>query len=388
MKRRTLLGASAAFLAGKPKRDSAFLFVARSSATGPGVPPPPTLRGTVHHIPASGSDQTGMIQNTINAAAFDDTVSFASGTHVVGGQMTLRSGQLYIGDTMQFSGVPRSVISCNNAGSFLIKDSSNITMYGLQWVRSNNLILGAWSAGSTSNITITNCIFDNQDFVGGPDMMDWGGVRGLTIQWCSFLNGAGTSNNGFGASCSNILVTRCRFDHCREAIGWAVGNTPDPGANSHLYVTSSLFTNNQRIPIEMAPDSGRNNADDLKVTDCWIAGWSAPVGAGLCVSIVAGGNLEIARCYMDPRGSSRGGTTCLEFDVPVGKAVNIHDNNFQNSASAAIGGNYTQGPMNLITNNNFWHCASDTDVNSQSVITGSTHNNIGVPPQPVSGAGP
>jgi len=74
--------------------------------------------------------------------------------------------------------------------------------------------------------------------------------------------------------------------------------------------------------------------------------------------------------------------------VPVGKAVNIHDNNFQNSASAAIGGNYTQGPMNLITNNNFWHCASDTDVNSQSVITGSTHNNIGVPPQPVSGAGP
>lgn len=391
MKRRTLLGASAAFLVGKLKRDSAFPIVARSSVTGPDVPPPPALQGTVHRIPASGSDQTTTIQNTIDAAASGDTIYFDSGTHDVAGQITLKSGQLYLGDTMQFSGVPRTVMRCNNAGFFLIQNASNIAMYGLQWMRSANGIFGNWSKSSTRNITITNCIFDNQDFAGGPDMMVWGGVRGLTVQWCSLLNGAGTSNNGQGAACSNLLVTRCRFDRCREAIGWAVGNLGDPvGSNTRLHVTFCVFTANKRTPVEMAPYNGRDNADDIKVNDCWIAGWDPPGTGGLCISIVAGGNLEIARCYIDPTGAGAPGgrNSGLEFDMPSRKAANIHDNNFQNCGSTAIADNYRAGAMNLITNNNFWQCASDTDVNPQSIITGSTHNNVGVPPQPSSGAGP
>jgi hypothetical protein len=390
VKRRTLLAASAAFLAGKLKRDSAFLLVARSSATGRGVPPPPALQGTAHRIPASGSDQTTTIQNTINAAASGDTIYFDSGTHHVGGQITLKSGQLYIGDTMQFSRVPRTVMKCNNAGFFLIQNASNIAMYGLQWMRSTNGIFGNWSKSSTRNITITNCIFDNQDFAGGPDMMVWGGVRSLTIQWSSLLNGAGTSNNGQGAACSNLLVTRCRFDHCREAIGWAVGNSNDPvGSNTNLYVTFCVFTTNKRIAVEMAPYNGRDNADDIKVNDCWIAGWDAS-GTGVCISIVAGANLEIARCYINPTdaGASGGLYSGLEFDMPSTKAANIHDNNFQNCGGTAIADNYRAGAMNLITNNNFWQCGSDTDVNPQSTIRGSTHNNVGVPPQPASGAGP
>src|SRR6516164_5421459 len=73
-----------------------------SHAHTPTLPPPPSLRGNVVHIPTSGSDQTFALQSAINSAGPGDTIFFDQGGHIVCGGITYKAGQLYIGPSIRF----------------------------------------------------------------------------------------------------------------------------------------------------------------------------------------------------------------------------------------------------------------------------------------------
>jgi hypothetical protein len=349
------------------------------------------LQGTVHHIAASGSDQTTTIQNTINSAASGDTIYFDSGTHVMNGSITLVSNLLYIGPTVTFNGQARAVLQSPDRGTFpgtanwTITSGSNITIYGLQFNAGQFFIDGC------TNFNMTNCIIDIQRGVDGADVMDFGGVSHAVIQWNTFKNAAGINNTGAGGSCDNLTWTRNRHLSCREPI------TLTPDANSASNV-NNVFTFNYcldttRCAIEIQSDvGGLAFMHGWKINDNYIDGINA-VSSDFKqgISVVSCNGAEIARNYISLNDTTTSNFGGIEFNCTPSGNGSVHDNYIDGHNTPntfGIYGGYTTSDQTLINNNNVMRCATQWySAGGGGVFTNFTSVDRGKPPIFACGAG-
>lgn len=375
LRRHVLLGAGAAVAWGRGIR----LGLAYSPTLS--LPSPPPLQGTIHHIAPIGNSQTSAIQAVIDAASLGDTIYFDSGTHIINGTLTPKSGHLYIGPTAQFADQGRAVLQFSNTGSFQADNVGlhNVAFYGLSLLRTT-----PWIFNGSTRITWTNCFFDNQDYAGAPDFIDMSKDTNNTIQWCTFQSGAGLNNDGFGNKSTNLTITRNRFLNCREAIGTLDNNS------RNMSITFNYISGTARMAIECTGDGRRG----MLIADNYIENFASNAGE-IGISLVGSGGGEIARNYI---AGGPGQGYGIETDATGGDWIYCHDNYIdqvnQTAPSpwaSAIIGPYTNGPDRYIDNNIIGpsqtiDCAAPSC--GKVTVSGTAHVNRGKPSQPASGAGP
>jgi len=343
-----------------------------------GVPPPPPLQGTIHHVPASSRDQTSLVQNTINAAVPGDTIFFDSGMHVIYGTIIPRRNLLYIGPTVQFNGQARAVLQFSDGNHVQFQAGvNNCTIYGLTFLRTEIDFVNC------SAITFTNNIFDGHGGARFPNttLHFFPGGFNIRTQWNTFLN---MPNGGaiWTYNPNNMTVTHNYFKNIMQSI--SITNE-GAGGNNNI-ITFNYIGSTKRFSIEVAESSLA-----APPSTGWLINDNYAVGKP-GISIVAAGTPEIARNFIDRtvNGADFGG---IEFQCRG--TGHIHDNYVRLDASATglvagIYGSYDATDTSLVQNNNLFNC--DTNVPAYSgglaVVSGTTHNDLGMPPIPMSGAGP
>jgi len=360
-------------------------------------PGPLALQGAVHHIAPPSS--AASIQAVINAAASGDTIFFDPGTFNIAGGITLKSNLLYIGNTQEFNGQARAILS----GGSIIGDVTNATIYGLTFASSPITI------NSATNFNITNC-FLNGLAGDHTSQLSPNGWTFSTIQWCTFNDGGGIDGGGNGVNCDNLTITRNRFISAAQPISLNPGNNQN--ANRNMLISFNYMTNVYRMGIEINGTDAAQWTTNLKVNDNYYDGLStSPINTGdvQALSIVPGETstvTEIARnfIYYGPGADfadSLDGHIYLgygiEFDGGAqssGGHCYIHDNILDGRSGNSSGGwdNSIFGPYtnvaHVIQNNNIYTTrGGDVVAGSNAIISGTTHNFVPKPPQPAGGAG-
>jgi hypothetical protein len=328
-----------------------------------GPPPSPAATGTTHNVTPSNA------QSTINAAPNGDTFIFAAGSY---GNLSLKPG-IYISHTPMSDGGTRATMGAPTL------NGNNITVYGFN-------ITGSSIAVSGSNIN-----FINNHGTGNPVFVP-NNLSGSTFSWNTTDAGAFSAGNGASFhNTSNVSVTRNIATNSAETLPISPAGTDVNSNTTFTYNLVSFGNQTPRFSSECASGAVSLNQSGWAFNDNY---W---IHSGLGNSIASCASFEEARNYIQNIGSSANYGNEVACDQANGCGANVHDNYVDGravSGSNNNGGFYVSDANNhKFTNNNFFGMVpngNDIQFNGGPccAVTGSTHNDWGVPPPFALGAEP
>ena len=203
--------------------------------------------------------------------------------------------------------------------------------------QNNSVVYGGGAVmlgGSTGNVSITYCTFQNNSAtVGGAVMFD-GSTGDVSIAYCTFQNNSASYGGGavmLGGSTGNVSITYCTFQNNSAAVDSAVmldGSTGD------VSITHCTFQNNSATLGDGGAVMLGGSTGNVSITYCTFQNNSA-IGNGGAVRLYGStGNVSITYCTFQNNSATVGGAVML--DGSTGD-VSITYCTFQNN-SATVGG--------------------------------------------------
>jgi len=278
-----------------------------------------TVGDGVHHVPS----EYPSIQSAIEAAGFGDEIVVAPGTYTNSGEFVINPGVKEL--RIRSSDGPESTIidgeyskrgivsfNCGNIGAMI----DGFTIQNCQAPQGTQSTLGGGLYCSSSEMTITNCIFVNNS---AEDA------------------GAGALIQNYGDSILNARFTNCIFAANISSDPLAIGaGILAVGVN--LQATDCLFTMNSASSVNWNSDYG---------------------GGGL---FFIGGNLDLTRCTFENNEASVGGGIQIISAPIFPESIAVLNNCvIKNNTASASGGGVSVGSNESLTLNETVVCGNSLE---------------------------
>ena len=231
--------------------------------------------------------------------------------------------------------------------------------------------------GPTDNVSITNCTFQNKSATDG----DGGAVRlvgstgNVSITNCTFQNNSATYGNGGAVrlvgSTGNVSITNCTFQNNSATYGGAVWLD---GSTGNASFTNCTFQNNSATYGDGGAVRLVGSTGNVSITKCTFQNNSATYGDGGAVRLVgSAGNVSITNCTFQNNSATDGGAVMLSS----AGYVSITHCTFQNNSATFDGGAIyiTLAHVVIIDKSTF---INNTAVRGAAVYASNTYNGISI----------
>ena len=193
--------------------------------------------------------------------------------------------------------------------------------------------------GSTGNVSITNCTFQNNSAYGGAVWFNRS-IGNVSITNCTFQN---NSAYGGGAvrldgSTGNVSITNCTFQNNSAAYGGAVVFN---GSTGNVSLTNCTFQNNRAYGGAVWFNGSKGNAS---ITNCVFQNNSA-YGGGAVVLVASTGNVSFTNCTFQSNSAAYGGALYLYAST---SNVSFSNCTFQKNSATFDGGSIYIAAANIM----------------------------------------